>query len=53
MKMSNEAFVGIKIDENLVNIITKNIFIIAYILQIIFIFIYTEPALQPFVYVRF
>ena len=53
MKMNNEAFMGIKIDENLINIIKKNIFIIAYILQIIFIFIYTEPELQPFVYVRF
>ena len=43
----------IKIDENLLDIIKKNICIIAYILQIIFILIYTDPELQPFVYVRF
>ncbi len=51
--MDNEAFMDIKINENLMNIIKKNMFIIAYILQMIFILMYSEPALQPFVYVRF
>jgi hypothetical protein len=53
MKMSNETFVNRKINENVLNIIKKNIYIVAYILQMIFILIYTEPQLQPFVYVRF
>jgi hypothetical protein len=51
--MSNETFVNRKINENVLNIIKKNIYIVAYILQMIFILIYTEPQLQPFVYVRF
>ena len=51
--MENEMLMTIKIDENLLDIIKKNICIIAYILQIIFILIYTDPELQPFVYVRF
>jgi hypothetical protein len=53
MEMGNEAFMNRKINENMLNIIKKNICIIAYILQMIFILIYTEPELQPFVYVRF
>jgi hypothetical protein len=53
MKLSDMTFMNIKIDEDLLNIIKKNIFIIAYILQIMFILMYTEPELQPFVYVRF
>jgi hypothetical protein len=51
--MKNEMLMSIKIDENLLDIIKKNICVIAYILQIIFILIYTDPELQPFVYVRF
>jgi hypothetical protein len=51
--MSNETFVNRKINENVLNIIKKNIYIVAYILQMIFILIYTEPQLQAFVYVRF
>jgi hypothetical protein len=53
MKTSNEAFMKKKITESLLNIIKNNICIVAYMLQIIFILIYTEPELQPFVYVRF
>jgi hypothetical protein len=53
MKKNDDAFMKRKINENFLNIIKNNICIVAYILQIIFILIYTEPELQPFVYVRF
>ena len=53
MDMSNEIFASIKISEDFIDVIKKNISIIIYILQIIFVLIYTEPELQPFVYVLF
>ncbi len=53
METGNEAFTNIKINENLLYLLKKNMIIIAYILQIIFVLMYTEPELQPFVYVRF
>jgi len=53
MKMSNKTFIDIDIDEDLLKILKKNIFIIAYILQILFVLMYTDPELQPFVYVLF
>ena len=53
MKMGNEVLMNIKLNEDLLYILKKNMIIVAYILQIIFILMYTEPELQPFVYVRF
>ena len=53
METGNETSINRKINENVLNIIENNICIIVHILQIVFILIYTEPELQPFVYVRF
>jgi len=53
METGNETSINRRINKNMLNIIKDNICIIAYILQMIFILIYTEPELQPFVYVRF
>lgn len=37
----------------LTNFVKENSIIVLYLLQLLFILIYSEPEVQPFVYVRF
>ena len=39
--------------DELIKLLKKNAIIVFYLLQLLFIFMYSEPEIQPFVYVRF